>query len=387
VDQPSGAWPRQHLFATLGAEAPGAERLQASVLALDDGAHTLYLVSADLLVITPALVAATLDALRESGPPVDRAWIYFGATHTHSGPGGLGDGIAEQAILGRFRRAFVHETGRRIAGALRQAQRELVPVEVGHTAVPVSEPLGNRLTPGGPTDPHLDILAVREPGGRYLAAALAYAAHPTTLGGEPRAPSADYPGAVARHLRGRTGAGVLFLAGAVGNMTVVRDDLRGPDGSDRLGALLAEAAARALPRITYRREGRLAALRFPVSLPAPTIRLTHWAALSPVLPWLLLPGEASLQVADVDGLVLVGVPGEFSGEESLRIREAGRRRGVQTMVTSLNGEYIGYIVPDERYWAQNYETRWGTGYGPHLGGYISAVMGEAIARVAPPSPR
>jgi hypothetical protein len=267
---------------------------------------------------------------------------------------------------------------------MRRAQEGLAPAEVGHTSVAVPDPLGNRLTPGGPTDPYLDILAVRGAGGRPLAIALAYAAHATTLGGEPRAPSADYPGAVVRHLRGRTGAAALFFAGAVGNMTVVRDDLRGPDGSDRLGALLAEAVTRALPRIAYRREGRLAALRFPVYLPAPTLRLTRWTGLSPLLPWLLLPGEASLQVAAVNGLVLLGVPGEFSGEESLRIREAGERRGVQTMVTSLNGEYIGYIVPDERYWAQNYETRWGTGYGPHLGGYMSAIMAEAIARVAPP---
>ncbi len=387
-DQPSGAWPRQHLFATLAPGGAAGEPLRVRALALEDGAHTLYLVSADLLLITPALVEAALLALRETGPPVDRAWIYFGATHTHSGPGGLGDGLVEQVVMGRYQGNFVRETGRRIAAAMRQAGRRLVPAEVGYTAVPVPDPLGNRLAPGGPTDPHLDILAVREAGGgRPLATVLAYSAHPTTLGGEPRSPSGDYPGALVRRLQERTGAPTQFFAGAVGSMAVVRDDLRGPDGSERLAALLADAAAAALPRMAYEREGRLAALRVPVALPTPQVRLTRWLALSPVLPRLLLPGEASLHVAVLNDLVLVGFPGELSGEESLRFREDWGGRGVRMMVTSLNGEYIGYILPDARYWTENYETRWGTAYGPRLGGYFSAVAGEAVARLAPAASR
>ncbi len=380
-DAPSGSWPRHNLFATLGPGAKDAESLRAYALALDDGTHTLYLVSADLLLITPAIVEATLAGLRETGPPVERAWIYFGATHTHSGPGGLGEGFAEQVVMGRTRGDLVREAGRRIAAAMRRAGQQLAPAEVGHAAVPVPVPLRNRLAAGGPVDATLDVLAVRQEGGRPLATLLAYAAHPTTLGGEPRGPSADYPGALVRHLRERTGAPALFLAGAVGSMTVARTDLRGPD---RLGALLADAAAAALPKIAYRREGRLAALRFPVYLPTPQVRLTRGLALSPVLPWLLFPRAASLQAAAVNDLVMVGIPGEYSGEESLAVREAGRARGFRTFVTSLNGEYVGYILPDARYWTENYETRWGTTYGPHLGSYFHAVIGAAVARVAAP---
>jgi hypothetical protein len=383
-EKPSGSWPRHNLFATLGPGGQGAEPLRAYALAISDGTHTLSLVSVDLLLITPAIADATLAGLREMGPPVERAWIYFGATHTHSGSGGLGDGFLEQVVMGRYQHEFVRETGRRMAAAIRQAGRRLTPAEVGHAAVSVPEPLGNRLAPGGSIDTNLDILVAREPGGRPLATLLAYAAHATTLGGEPRGPSADYPGALARRLRERTGAPVFFLAGAVGSMTVVRDDLRGPDGSDRLGAMLADAAARALPEIPYRREGRLASLRFPVYLPTPQIRLARGLALSPVLPWLFLPRMASLQAVAINDLVMVGVPGEYSGEESLAVREAGRARGLHTLVTSLNGEYVGYIVPDARYWTENYETRWGTTYGPHLGSYFHTVIGAAVARLASP---
>lgn len=375
-----GGWPREHLVATRGG---GGDRLEVRALALDDGTSTLYLVSAELIAITPALRRAARQALREAGEAVEPAWIFFGATHTHSGPGGLGSGLAEQAVLGRYRRALVRRTGERIAAAMRQARRALAPAEVGYAAVAVPEPLGNRLAPGAPVDPHLDILALRDAGGRALATVLAYAAHPTTLGGEPRAFSGDYPSALARRLEERTGARALFFAGAVGSSTVVREDLRGPGGAQRLGALLADAAAGALPRIAYRREARLAALRVPVALPLPQVRLTAGLALSPVLPWLLLPRQASLHVAAVNDVTLVGFPGEFSGEESLRLRRAWGARGVIPLPTSLNGEYIGYIVPDGRYGAWDYETRWGAAYGPHLGSYFRAVAAEAIARVAP----
>jgi len=379
----TGGWPRQHLFATRAA-GTGGESLQVRALALADGARTLYLVTADLLLITPAVAQATLDALAKGGVPADRVWVYFGASHTHSGPGGLGSGLIEQVMLGRYRRDFADLAGTRMAAAIQQARRGLVPVEIGSASIPVPEPLGNRLVAGAATDPHLDILAVRESGGRPLAVALAYAAHPTTLGGEDRGFSGDYPGALARRLEERTGARTLFFAGAVGSTTVVREDLRGPGGPERLGALLADAAAAALPRIAYRPEARLAALRVPVALPAPQVRLTGWLALSPVLPWLLLPREAALHVAAVNDVALVGVPGEFSGEEALWLRAAWSARGVRTMPTSLNGEYIGYILPDARYGTGDYEARWGAMYGPRLGGYFRALIGEALARVAPP---
>jgi hypothetical protein len=93
---------------------------------------------------------------------------------------------------------------------------------------------------------------------------------------------------------------------------------------------------------------------------------------------------ASLQAVAINDLVMVGVPGEYSGEESLAVREAGRARGLHTLVTSLNGEYVGYILPDARYWTENYETRWGTTYGPHLGSYFHTVIGAAVARLASP---
>jgi hypothetical protein len=170
-------------------------------------------------------------------------------------------------------------------------------------------------------------------------------------------------------------------------MSVVRVDLRGPQGTERLGVLLADAAAAALPGIVYRREARVATLRFPLVLPRPQLRLGAWLALSPLLPSLLLPREPALHLAAVNDFVLVGVPGELSGEESLPWRAAGRRRGVDIVPTSLNGEYIGYIVPDARYGTAGYETRWGAAYGPHLAGYLRAVMEEAVARLVQPAER
>jgi hypothetical protein len=73
----------------------------------------------------------------------------------------------------------------------------------------------------------------------------------------------------------------------------------------------------------------------------------RWSPL--LLPWLGLSPEGWLSVLKLGDLVLVGAPGDLSGEIALRLKSRVRGRGLELWTTSFNGAYLGYISPDRYY--------------------------------------
>lgn len=171
------------------------------------------LVECDLCLLAPAQARAVRDTIaRGTGLPA--ASILVGCIHTHSGPDtGLGELLA-----GRAPPPFVAGLLDAAVEAGIRAFRAAVPARLaaGHTRAAIGR---NRAEPDGPLDPDVPVLRVDTRDGRPLAVLYAHGCHPTALGHDNLAWSADWPGAAAAVLaEALPGCVPLFLLGAHGDV-------------------------------------------------------------------------------------------------------------------------------------------------------------------------
>jgi len=57
------------------------------------------------------------------------------------------------------------------------------------------------------------------------------------------------------------------------------------------------------------------------------------------------PENVFIQAIRIDDMVWISIPGDFSGEYALQIKNSLLAEGFKSNVTSFNGSYAGYIVP------------------------------------------
>jgi hypothetical protein len=196
------------------------DELHARCLVLDDGKTRIALVICDLLGLHRSVGIEARRLIQEStGIPPEN--VLISATHTHSAGTALGKNrYVNDQELDDYQR-FV---ARRIADGVRRAVNLLRPAEIAFGTIDVPEHVYNRrwlmregsspanpfgkvdrvrtnppvrspdlVEPAGPIDPAVSIIAVREPGGRLIAAYCAYSLH--YVGGTgPAHISSDYYG-------------------------------------------------------------------------------------------------------------------------------------------------------------------------------------------------
>jgi hypothetical protein len=96
----------------------------------------------------------------------------------------------------------------------------------------------------GPVDHEVQVIRIDDLAGGPLAAVVAYACHPITVGPDNDLITPDYPGVVKRVVEAGTGATCLFLQGAAGDVGPIRGVARdGIKEYKRLGAMLGHAAS------------------------------------------------------------------------------------------------------------------------------------------------
>ncbi|HVJ81332.1 MAG TPA: neutral/alkaline non-lysosomal ceramidase N-terminal domain-containing protein, partial [Planctomycetia bacterium] len=168
------------------------------------------IVSPDLLLVNSRLRDEIVKRLKVSDPSWTADRILFGATHTHSGPGGYSGNVGEILGIGFARKKIIDGLAERAADAVIDAAARMTPVRVGAAAIEV-DAIGNRTADGGPVNRWLDLVRF-EPKltGERSCFWMSYSAHATARPSEDGRVSADYPG-FALKATTKTGDG-LFLA-------------------------------------------------------------------------------------------------------------------------------------------------------------------------------
>lgn len=401
------------------------EPLFVRALALNDGTDTVVLVGSDMLQTLPNLLEAVeARILGEAG--MSNGQIMYTSSHTHSGPGGLAPGFAAKMSYGEYDPAYFALLVDRFAEAIVEAAAALAPARLAHGAVDVPDFIRNRTRRHGMVDSVLHFAAVERIGGGERLWLARYSAHCTAYGEEMLELNNDYAGAFQRAVLDRTGAPMLFMAGAVGSMRPNPLDPPLPDpwlpgqesgfendiesdmvktGKKTLEQLLADQRARVesmgaalADRMLAAAEGMrfedrldIASLEAQYSPPPAQARIVSpkWR-LSPLAFDLLgVPKRGRIQAARLGSMFLAGMPHDFSGETSRLWQEWAAERGASLWVTSFSGAYLGYLSPDKHYheigpglhYNQNYEIGQMNWFGPDQEAFMTDLFRHAFTRL------
>ena len=358
-----------------GKSATGVhDDLYVKAVALRVGDRLGVMLGADALIIPPEVTEAAMRRI-ESELKLSREQIYLSATHTHCSLGGWGEGVVAEMFAGGFQPGSRVWFADRIVTAVREAIVDLKPASFGHGQFAAPEFVRNRLVGElGKVDPEFSYVVLKQSGGK-LAVLGSYAAHATVLGGDMLEFSADYPGCWQRAMEQATGGSAVFLAGGCGSHSPAPGG-KGFAGAERMGQALARLLVEQLPQTPMTNAITFGLLGLELTLPPLNVRVSDELRLRPWLAQRLMPvkKESYLQAFRLDDSVWVSTPCDFSGELALGIKDFLRVRGSHAVITSFNGDYIGYVIGPRYYHLNGYEPRTMSFFGPNVPEYFDELI-------------
>lgn len=312
-------------------------------LVLETPGARLAWAALDVVAVDRAFVETVRARLAAAGVPP--ATLVLSASHTHSGPGAFLDSwLMALVATDRLEPAVRDGLAAGVVTAIRQANAAKVPAHLGAAEVEAPDVVTSRLDL--PVDRRIVVLRVETPAGAPIAALWNFAIHGTMLGPGNLSLSGDVTGVAVAELERRLGVPVLYVNGAVGDVSPRHHGLRALEAAGRaLAAAAADAWRQARPRAADRL--RLGAAR--AALPPP--RLALRACLGRWLPagWTLpldeiLPTDAELVAGRVGDVAWVTIPGELQTRLGLAIKAAAPADVAHPMVAGVSNGYLGYFL-------------------------------------------
>ncbi len=350
------------------------DELQIKAVALRVGGRLGVMIGADALIIPHEVTEIAMQHL-ETELKLSREQVYLSATHTHCSLGGWGEGLVAEAFAGGFQPGARIWFADRIVSAIRDAIADLKPAAFGDGRFAAPEFVRNRLVGElGTVDPEFSFVVVKQNTGK-LAVLGSFAAHATVLGGDMMEFSADYPGCWQRAVEQATGGLAVFLTGGCGSHGPVSGG-KGFAGAERMGQALAQELLDELPKTQLTNVITFGMLGLDLSLPPLNIRVSDGLRLRPWVAQRLMPVKTDtfIQAFRLDDTLWISTPCDFSGELALGIKNFMLARGRHAVVTSFNGDYIGYVISPRYYHLDGYEPRTMSFFGPNVPDYFDEFI-------------
>ncbi len=330
------------------------DELYAKAVAVSDGADTAVLVGSDMLIV-PDNVADIARAMASKAVGLAPEDILFNASHTHSGPGAWGPGLAASMFGGTYDESVAQSIGEAFGTAIVEAYQNLKPATFAKGSVDAPEYIKNRAH-DGPVDSELSYLVFQHKDGKTCHV-VSYSAHATVVGSSNMEFSADYPGYLERAIETKTGGMAVFLAGAVGSMSA---QTSGPDGFTRaetLGTTLADLLLNDAESAEFSDRIEVASVGFHFETPSLQFRLNpNWRMSPYFLSFAGVDNIAWISGIRLGDVFLFGTPCDMSGEISREMKAWAAKQGVDLWVLSFAGDYVGYISPQKYYGLPRKET-------------------------------
>jgi neutral ceramidase len=353
------------------------DSIYVRTLVISNGNTKVAIVSADLLIIPPT-VTNLLQEKMPAGFSLDNT--FLGAIHSHNSIGNWGKG-ATGFLYGSYNDSIVQFITDKINESITKASQNMLPASLKTAHLPLRSPVKNRLIKGGPVDSLLHVIEVTRDDSSKLVL-MNYTAHATCLYSRDLELSRDYPGEVVDDLEKSGYDFAMFMAGAVGSHGCNPPEMGWPC-IDWMSDTIVSTFNNQKEKLITLQDTTLIMYRISLSLGKPQVKISEdWR----VRPWLFTAafGESSsyLTVLRVGELVMLGTPCDFSGELTPALYSFANQKGLQLMVSSFNGGYIGYITPIEYYDNPHYETRLMNWYGPGNGEYMVECMEKMIESIS-----
>ncbi|MEP1085064.1 neutral/alkaline non-lysosomal ceramidase N-terminal domain-containing protein [Algoriphagus sp.] len=346
-------------------------------LALSNGQTRVAWLNYELLIVHPALAAQVQEAITEAKLPIDQ--MIFTATHTHSGMGGYMPGPMGEIAFGGYDQEIVALIVSRSLSALQNAIATQDTVSINYRKADAGGLVANRFVKDGPIDPFVRQLIFTKNSGEK-GTFLTYSAHATTMTTKFMGLSGDYPFYLTKELENDGFDFALYAAGTVGSHSPLR-----PGNTPEMVKHYAHQLDSTLNlRMTYYSTIKNKQIRtgyLPISLRAPHLRVTDNLRLRPWLfNYLLGDTNAHLDITQIGNTLMIASSGELSGVFYEKWEQLAQSKGLNLIVTTFNGGYIGYITPDELYDENFHEVREMNWYGPGNGKYFDNLILKIIEK-------
>jgi hypothetical protein len=347
------------------------DSLFVKVIALKVDEQLVVFVGSDLLIMPPEITITLNKQLKN----IKREQLFLSATHTHSSLGAWASGWVGSQFAGEENPSVRQWLTIKIKTAILSAIEDLQPARMATANFSAPEYVRNRLVGKlGRVNPEFTFVVFQQLTGKKCVLG-AYAAHATTISASNMLFSAGYPGYWQNKLEKSVAHMAVFSAGTVGS--------HGPVGKGKdferaryIGESLADSIIHHLPNLSYREIVPFSYVSCKVRLPEFHVRISMERHLCTALSRQLLPlGEdVWIQGLKISDLVWITSPCDFSGEYALDIKNNLRKRGYKSVISSFNGDYVGYVIPRKYYYLDKYESFTMAWFGPNLGDYFVDII-------------
>ncbi len=208
------------------------DSLYHRILILDDGSTQFYLISSDLSAIRFTIYKRLCDELNQRYG-IEPYQVWWAATHTHAAPM-----VGPRELLTVMRPwrewhppnpDYSEFVLRELIDGIEQARQKMEPARLGigtgmsfaninRRAEDVDGSISLGYNPDRPVDRQIGVLRFERPDRTLIATVANYAIHGTVTNGRNMLVGGDVPGIVAEYVEQQTGALLLFINGAAGNI-------------------------------------------------------------------------------------------------------------------------------------------------------------------------
>ncbi len=358
------------------------DELYVKAVAFSDGKDTAVVCGADMLLVPPN-VAEPVRAEVARQTKLTANDIFFTASHTHDGPGGLSPGLIAGFSFGKYDPKVPEMLIKSFTKAIVDAHNSLAPAKMAHGKVNAAQFIRNRAREAG-VDPDLNYMVIEKEDGKRCYV-LRFSAHPTILDDDNMQFTAEYPGYLQRAIEQATGGTAVYLGGALGSMGPKAPD--GPDPftrSQKMGEGLAKLLLDKLQSENLNFVSNVDVASVGVAFKLPPFQMRPVSAkwrVSPLVAKIAgLRDTGWMTAVRVGDVEFVNAPGDFSGEISVSWKNWAASKGLDLWTSGFSGEYAGYISPD-KYYADSkgeYETGVMSWTGPHQEAFFTALMQHMV---------
>lgn len=340
-------------------------------LALSNGKTRVAWLNYELLIVHPHLAAQVQEAIKNAELPVDQ--VIFTATHTHSGMGGYMPGPMGEIAFGGYDQQVVDLMVNSSILALQNAMATQDTVSINYRKADAGALVANRFVKDGPTDPFVRQLIFTKKSGKK-ATFLTYSAHATTMSTKFMGLSGDYPFYLTKELEEGEFEFAIYAAGTVGSHRPQRSG-NTPEMVERYAHQLDSTLNLRMTYYSTIKNTQIRTGYLPISLRAPHLRVTDNLRLRPWLfNYLLGDINAHLDITQIGNTLMIASSGELSGVFYEKWEALAQSKGMNLIITTFNGGYIGYITPDALYDENFHEVREMNWYGPGNGKYFDELI-------------
>ena len=347
------------------------DSIYTKAIALKTGNDLVVLVSGDILLMPPEVAKLVKENVKKK-LGISREQLFFGATHTHSSWGNFVPGLIGKAFAGEYNPEVVKWLSGKITQVVENAVTDLQPAEIGTGYAHAPNLVKNRIIgKTGRLNDKFTVISVKQNGGKEAVVGV-FAAHPVVIGEWSDKMGGDYPGVFQKTLESRGVDMAMFFAGTVGSHTNKGKGSRF-EKIKYIGTALADSAIAVMSRINYADSVNFSYVTANIDLPKlQAIYISDNLRLSPQAGSLLFPKiEVSyVQAMKVNDFIWFTMPCELSGEYAIDLKNALEVAGYNSVFTSFNGQYLGYVVPEKYYFYDTYEARLMGWFGPSMGDYM-----------------